>query len=97
MVAANEAVAKELWTKGIKILARLHEPPEDEKIQILREELRGLGVKAGNLANPHVFSQFLQSIKRNPLYPTLATMVLRSMKRAVYDSHAIGHCPHSLP
>lgn len=91
MVAANEAVAKELWTKGIKILARLHEPPEDEKIQILREELRGLGVKAGNLANPHVFSQFLQSIKRNPLYPTLATMVLRSMKRAVYDSHAIGH------
>ena len=28
MVAANEAVAKELWTKGIKILARLHEPPD---------------------------------------------------------------------
>jgi ribonuclease R len=24
MVAANEAVAKELWTRGVKILARLH-------------------------------------------------------------------------
>ena len=91
MVAANEAVAKELWTKGVKILARLHEPPEDEKIELLRAELRGLGVKVGNIANPKVFAQLLQTIKSHPLYPTLATMVLRSMKRAVYDSTAIGH------
>ena len=91
MVAANEAVAKELWTKGIKILARLHEPPDDEKIDMLRAELKGLGIKPGNISNPHVFAQLLQTIKRNPLYPTLATMVLRSMKRAVYDASAIGH------
>ena len=91
MVAANEAVAKELWTKGIRILARLHEPPDDEKLDMLRAELKGLGIKAGNISNPHVFAQLLQTIKRNPLYPTLAMMVLRSMKRAVYDASAIGH------
>ena len=91
MVAANEAVAKELWTNGIKIVARLHEPPDDEKIDLLRAELRGLRVKAGNIANPKVFAQFLQTIKSNPLYPTLAMMVLRSMKRAVYDAGSIGH------
>ena len=91
MVAANEAVAKELWTRGIKILSRLHEPPDPEKILLLRTELRGLGVKVGNLENPKVFAQFLQTIKRHPLYPTLSVMVLRSMKRAVYDSVAIGH------
>ena len=91
MVAANEAVAKELWTKGIRILARLHEPPEEEKIMLLRTELRALGVKVGNLTNPQVFAQFLKSIKRNPLYPTISVMVLRSMKRAVYDSTTIGH------
>ena len=91
MVAANEAVAKELWTRGVKILARLHEPPDPEKILLLRSELRGLGVKMGNIENPKVFAQFLQSIKRNPLYPTLSTMILRSMKKAVYDSTAIGH------
>ena len=91
MVSANEAVAKELWTNGVKILARLHEPPEEEKIQMLREELRGLGVKVGNIENPKVFAQFLQTIKSNPLYPTLSVMVLRSMKKAVYDSTAIGH------
>ena len=91
MVAANEAVAKELWTRGVKILARLHEPPDPEKILLLRSELRGLGVKLGNIENPKVFAQFLQSIKRNPLYPTLSMMVLRSMKKAVYDASAIGH------
>ena len=91
MVAANEAVAKELWTRGIKILARLHEPPDPEKILMLRAELRGLGVKMGNIENPKVFAQFLRSIKSNPLYPTLSTMILRSMKRAVYDATTIGH------
>lgn len=91
MVAANEAVAKELWTRGVKILARLHEAPDPEKILMLRAELRGLGVKMGNIENPKVFAQFLRSIKRNPLYPTLSTMILRSMKKAVYDSTTIGH------
>ena len=91
MVAANEAVAKELWTNGVRILARLHEPPEEEKIQMLREELRGLGVKVGNIENPKVFAQFLKTIKSNPLYPTISVMTLRSMKKAVYDATAIGH------
>ena len=91
MVAANEAVAKELWTKGIKILARFHGTPDPEKLLTLRAELGAIGVKCGNLENRKVFAQFLQTIKRNPLYPTIATMVLRSMKRAVYDANEMGH------
>lgn len=91
MVAANEAVAKELWTKGVRILSRLHESPDPEKLLMLRAEMRGLGVKMGNIENPRVFAQFLKTIKSNPLYPTLSMMVLRSMKRAVYDSRTIGH------
>lgn len=91
MVAANEAVAKELWTRGVKILARLHESPDPEKLMLLRTELKGLGVKLGNIENQKVFAQFLKSIKKHPLYGTIAPMVLRSMKRAVYDGSTIGH------
>lgn len=91
MVAANEAVAKELWTNGIKILSRLHETPDPEKILMLRSELRSLGVKMGNIENPKVFAQFLKTIKKHPLYNVIAVMVLRSMKKAVYDSVSIGH------
>lgn len=91
MVAANEAVAKELWTNGIKIPTRLHEPPDEEKLLTLRAELRGLGVKMGDITKPKVFAAFLRKIKTHPLYPTIAMLVLRSMKRAVYDSKSIGH------
>jgi ribonuclease R len=91
MVAANEAVAKELWSNGIKILARLHESPDPEKILMLRAELRSFGIKMCNIENPKVFAQFLKSIKSHPLYNTISMMVLRSMKKAVYDSSDIGH------
>lgn len=91
MVAANEAVARELWTKGIKILARLHESPDLEKLEMLRADLLGLGVKTGDLSKPKVFERFLRQIKSHPLYPTISVMILRSMKKAVYDARSIGH------
>lgn len=91
MVAANEAVAKELWTKGVKILARLHEPPEPDRVEMLRADLRALGIRVGNITNPRVFAQFLQTIKKHPLYETISVMILRSMKKAVYDSVSMGH------
>ena len=92
MVAANEAVATELKAAGgVAILSRFHDKPDEEKIQLLREELGSMGIKAGNLAHPKVFAQFLQSIKKHPLYSTIAVMVLRSMKRAVYDAKETGH------
>lgn len=91
MVAANEAVATELRTNGVKILSRFHDAPDEEKLELLRAEFRSLGIKMGNISNKKVFAQFLLKIKSSPLYPTLAMMVLRSMKRAVYDSQATGH------
>lgn len=91
MVAANEAVAKELWTNGIHILSRLHDKPDPDKLLMLRAELRGLGVKLGNIENQKTLAQFLKSIKSHPLYSTISVMILRSMKRAVYDDRTMGH------
>ena len=91
MVAANEAVAAELLSRGIKILSRLHEPPDEEKVELLAAELGSIGVKAGDLSGRKGFSHFLESVKGHPLYSTIAMMVLRSMKRAVYDSRSTGH------
>ena len=91
MVAANEAVATELWTRGIKILARLHEPPDEEKLEELQANLAVLGFSPGNLANPKNLAKFLKSVKDHPLRYHANTLVLRSMKRAVYDATKIGH------
>ena len=91
MVAANEAVAKELWTRGVKILARLHEPPDPEKLEDLRANLAKLGISCGDLSQQKNLARFLEKIKGSPLEGTLSVMVLRSMKRALYSAEQIGH------
>ena len=91
MVAANEAVAKELWSRGIRILARLHERPDPEKLEQLRADLASIGVKCGDLSHGKNVADFLRRIKKEPLYKTISVMVLRSLKRACYDARSIGH------
>jgi ribonuclease R len=91
MVAANEAVATELWTRGIKIMARLHEAPADEKMEELQANLAILGFRPGNLADPRNLAKFLKGTQNHPLRYHAHTMVLRSMKRAVYSPEKIGH------
>ena len=91
MVAANEAVAKELWSRGIKILARLHEPPDPERMEMLRADLAAIDVKCGDILHRRNMAKFLARIKRHPLGRTISVMVLRSLKRACYDARKIGH------
>ncbi|MGN0846846.1 MAG: ribonuclease R family protein [Kiritimatiellia bacterium] len=91
MVTANEAVAKELWTRGVKILARLHEAPDADKLAELRGNLAKLGISCGDLTHQKNLARFLKKIKGSPLEGVLSVMVLRSMKRALYSAKAIGH------
>ena len=91
MVAANEAVATELWTRGIKILARLHEPPDEDRLDELKTNLALLGFHTGNLSHPQVLAKFLKDTQDHPLRYHAHTMVLRSMKRALYSAENIGH------
>jgi ribonuclease R len=91
MVAANEAVATELWTRGIKILARLHEPPDEEKLEELQANLAILGFRPGDLSDPKRLAKFLKETQEHPLRYHAHMMVLRSMKRAVYSAEKIGH------
>ena len=91
MVAANEAVAKELWTRGVKILARLHESPDPDKLEELRGNLAKLGISCGDLSCQRNLAKFLKKIKGSPLEGVLSVMVLRAMKRALYSAKEIGH------
>ncbi len=91
MVAANEAVATELWTRGIKILARLHEPPDAEKLEELQANLAVLGFAPGDLSHQRNLAKFLKAIAGHPLRHHANVLVLRSMKRAVYAADRIGH------
>jgi ribonuclease R len=91
MVAANEAVDMELSRRGLHLLHRVHEPPAEEKIADLSMELESMGYKPGNLNIPRNLTEFLASIRNDPLALHIQTSVLRSMKRAVYSPKADGH------
>ncbi len=91
MVAANEAVATELWTRGIKLPARLHEAPDPDRLEELRGNLLRLGIGCGDLSNRRNLAKFLKKIKGTPLEGPISVMVLRSMKRALYSAEKIGH------
>ncbi len=91
MVAANEAVATELWSRGIKIPARLHEPPDEEKLEELQVNLAMLGFSPGDISKPQNMAAFIRSIGNHPLRYHANILILRSMKRAIYAADRIGH------
>lgn len=91
MVVANEAVAAELASRGRKIIARLHEAPAPAKIADLTISLRTLGLRPGDITKPENLSRFIASIAEHPLRAEAHTMILRSMKRALYSAEATGH------
>ena len=91
MVAANEAVDREISSKGYRLIHRLHEPPAEDKIEMLAADLHDMGYQPGQLNNRRNLMEFLQRIKDTPLANSAQTAVLRSMKRAVYSSKEGGH------
>ncbi len=91
MVAANEAVARALSEASIPFISRLHEPPDELKIEDLTTELVSLGYEPGDLSKPKNLSAFLRKVEGDPLEYHVRTAVLRSMKRAVYSADESGH------
>lgn len=91
MVAANEAVDRELSTRGLRLIHRLHEPPAEEKLDMLAMELRDMGYQPGNLKQRGMLVQFARKIRNTPLVHAAHMAILRSMKRAIYSDEAGGH------
>ena len=91
MLAANEAVARELSDKRVRAIARLHEAPDADRLAEVAEGLRDVGFHPGNLAVRRNLVKFLQGLSGHPLADYARTAVLRSMKRACYSSTGTGH------
>lgn len=91
MVAANEAVARELSNRGIPLISRFHDKPQPGKIEDLQANLASMGLKPGDLSKPANVAAFLVKIEKEPLAHSIKVAVLRSMQRAVYTSKDRGH------
>ncbi|MEM1222327.1 MAG: RNB domain-containing ribonuclease [Verrucomicrobiota bacterium] len=91
MLAANEQVARLMKREKFPCIYRVHDEPEDEKLQELRQTMVTFGVKCGNLTKPREMANLLKKLKKHPQGHALKVYVLRSLKQAQYRARPDGH------
>ena len=93
MIRANEVVASHMTWEGIDGLYRVHEGPDETRVEALREFLTGLGYSfgGGSSPSPRHFSELLERLEGRPEERVVSMLVLRTMKRAQYRVENEGH------
>ncbi|MGI8436026.1 MAG: ribonuclease R [Chthoniobacterales bacterium] len=91
MLAANEAVARELKNRLIPTVYRVHENPEPEKLAEYRELILSHGFRAGDLTQRAELQRLLASFRGKPEEQALKVGLLKSLKRARYATQPLGH------
>ena len=91
MLAANEAVARELKKRAIPTIYRVHENPDPEKLGEYREFALSFGYKVGDLTHRAELQRLLAEIRGKPEEQALKVGLLKSLKRARYDPQPLGH------
>ncbi|WP_406672863.1 ribonuclease R, partial [Natronospira sp.] len=93
MIAANVATGQFLEKHGMPTLYRVHEGPEEEKVSELRDFLGKLGLKlgGGEKPEPKHYAQVLDQAREREDAALIQTVLLRSLKQAVYSPRNVGH------
>jgi ribonuclease R len=93
MLAANVCAADFMKRSKHPGLYRVHEGPTPEKLALLREFLRTVGLTLGGGADPSPkdYAELGVRIKERPDASLLQAMLLRSMRQAVYSPDNLGH------
>jgi ribonuclease R len=91
MLAANEAVAETLLQSGRPSIYRIHEEPDQAKLDELRQVLGAAGIHVGDLSVRSELQKAIASMEGRPEAPMLKLTLLKSLKRAVYHPDSLGH------
>ncbi len=91
MLLANEAVAARLMSENQKAIYRVHEEPDERRLNEYREDVLSHQVPCGNLSKRPEVSKLLQKLDTIPIGAALKIGFLRSLMRARYDVQPLGH------
>ncbi|WP_342607668.1 ribonuclease R [Vibrio tritonius] len=93
MILANIASASYVEKAKEPALYRIHETPGEERLMGFRDFLGELGLNlAGGLEpSPTDYAMLMQQVGERPDKELIQTMLLRSMKQAVYNPDNCGH------
>ncbi len=93
MLAANVCAGNFIAKHEHPVLYRVHDVPAEEKVRALRDFLAELGLQlpGGEIPRPKDYAQLLERIRKRPDFTLLQTILLRSLKQAVYSPANKGH------
>jgi ribonuclease R len=93
MITANVAAARFLEKNKIPALYRIHEGPAAEKLENLRSFLSELGLSlgGGDEPQPRDYGHLLEKVRTRPDAHLIQTVMLRSLRQAVYAPDNNGH------
>ena len=93
MLAANVCASDFLQQHKQPTLYRIHEGPTPEKLLALRDFLKefGLQLRGGDEPRAKDYAGTLAKIKDRPDAQLLQTVMLRSLRQAVYSPDNVGH------
>jgi ribonuclease R len=93
MLMANQATAKFLQKHNEDFLYRIHPKPTAEKVEVTRQFLSavGLSLEGGMGPESRDFAKVLKAAKGREDENIIKTVVLRTMKQAVYTPANEGH------
>jgi ribonuclease R len=91
MLAANEAVARELKKHAIPTVYRVHENPDPAKLAEYREFVLSFNYRVGDLTHRAELQRLLALIHGKPEEQALKVALLKSLKRARYSAQPLGH------
>ena len=94
MIAANETVAEHVFYMGLPFVYRVHEVPDNEKVEQFLNSISMLGyhvVCDRNFVYPKSMKKILDQLRDKDGFAILSTLLLRCMKKAVYKPENLGH------
>ena len=100
MLLANETVAARFADRGVPTLYRIHEPPDEDRVERFEELIMGLGYRlrsSSESLQPRSFQRLLARVEGKPEERLIAYVMLRAMKQAVYSEANRGHYALAAP
>ncbi|WP_088332586.1 ribonuclease R [Lacimicrobium sp. SS2-24] len=93
MILANVSAAMMLQKYEAEALYRVHDKPDPDRLMTFLGYLAEVGIPhgIGNDPVPADFSNVVNKVAKRPDQELIQTMLLRSMKQAIYDRENIGH------
>jgi ribonuclease R len=92
MLAANEAVAETMDRERQKVLYRVHERPDPEKVDKFTEATSSMGLQlpSGD-QSPAWFAMVVKEAEHSPAEYVINNLMLRTMQQARYSPENVGH------